>query len=97
MEKKERTSVILVEHEFEYVFPDKSSINYPTPYGSGRVSRTQESDRGVIGEIVHSTQYFAKGSISVASEEEGCEFTFVYGLQAVKQNDDQEQVSSSEN
>ena len=66
-------------------------------YGPGGVGGAQESDRGAIGEIVHSTHYFALGSTSVVGEEKRWEFTSVCGLQVVEQNDDQEQVSPSEN
>jgi len=40
------------------------------PYGSSRVGRAQEADRGVVGKVVHTTQHFALGSTSTVGEEE---------------------------
>ena len=59
----------------------------PISYRSGRVGGTQESDRGVVGEIIHSMQYFALGNTSVVGEEEGWEFMSVCGLQTAEQDD----------
>jgi len=46
---------------------------------------------------VHPTQHFTLRSTSLVGEEEGWEFTPVYGLQATEQDDYPEQVSAFEN